>query len=244
MLDKQIYLDAIEREGAAMADAAIDHLDAPVRSCPGWDVRALVGHTGTVHRVWRQVVDRRLQSPADIDRSLVDLPPGRDVIEWFREGVTLLVETLGDAEDSQPIWTWSHVKNVSFVPRRMAQETAVHRWDAQSAGGAPRNIESELAADGIDEMLDIHLPSNDLENLKGNGETIHLHRSDGDGEWLIRLTPEGAQVERGHAKGNVAARGTASDLLLMLWGRIEPNRLELFGDASLLDRYLDAVDLN
>ena len=54
----------------------------------------------------------------------------------------------------------------------------------------------------------------------GNGETLHFHRTDGDGEWLVRLTPDGPEVERAHAKGDVAVRGSASDLLLARAGRV------------------------
>jgi len=36
-------------------------------------------------------------------------------------------------------------------------------------------------------------------------------------------------------------RGTASDLLLFLWGRIPASQLEVFGDAALLNRYVELV---
>ena len=48
-------------------------------------------------------------------------------------------------------------------------------------------------------------------------------------------------VTREHAKGDVAARGTASDLLLFLWGRVPATALEVFGDAALLDRFRSAI---
>lgn len=242
-MDRQGYIEAIGREGGAMAVAAEGSLDAPVDSCPGWDVRTLLAHTGEVHRFWRQIVERKLQDPREVDRSDTELPDGRDLIEWFRDGIGLLNETLADVDESQPIWSNSPVKKVAFVPRRMAQETAVHRWDAQSPAGDPQPIEPELAADGIDEMLDVFLVADDQENLAGDGELIHLHRTDGQGEWLIRLGPDGAEVSRGHEKGDVAVRGTASDLLLMLWGRIPWDRLETFGDPAVLETYFQKVDL-
>ena len=70
--------------------------------------------------------------------------------------------------------------------------------------------------------------------MRGNGETLHLHCTDGEGEWLVRLDPDGVSSSHEHAKGDVAARGTASDLLLFLYGRVDPEQLEVFGDASLL----------
>jgi hypothetical protein len=48
-------------------------------------------------------------------------------------------------------------------------------------------------------------------------------------------------VSREHAKGDVAARGSASDLLLFLWGRVSAERLEVFGDAELLARFRTVI---
>ena len=73
--------------------------------------------------------------------------------------------------------------------------------------------------------------------IRGAGETIHLHCTDGDGEWLVRLGADGVAVTNEHAKGDVAARGTASDLMLLVWGRIPPERVDVFGDAALLTRW-------
>ncbi len=126
----------------------------------------------------------------------------------------------------------------------MAQETAVHRWDAQAALGDPEPIEPELACDGIDEVLDVIVPSRlrgPEDAREGHGETYHFHRTDGPGEWLVRFDAQGATVTREHAKGDVAVRGAASDLLLFLWGRLPGERLEVLGDASLLGRLFELV---
>ncbi len=55
------------------------------------------------------------------------------------------------------------------------------------------------------------------------------------------LSPDGLVVTREHAKGDVAARGTASDLLLFLYGRADADRLDVFGDAALLARWRELV---
>ncbi len=44
-----------------------------------------------------------------------------------------------------------------------------------------------------------------------------------------------------HAKGDVAARGTASELLLFLWRRVPASELEVFGDAELLERFSEGM---
>ena len=75
-----------------------------------------------------------------------------------------------------------------FWSRRQAHELAVHRWDAQLAAGAPQPIDRALAADGIQELFDI-LPARPGGAPTGNGETMHLHCTDGDGEWLDSTRP-------------------------------------------------------
>ncbi len=51
------------------------------------------------------------------------------------------------------MWTWSPQQDVAFVIRRVTQETAVHRVDAERAAGRDHRIDPELAADGVDEFL-------------------------------------------------------------------------------------------
>jgi uncharacterized protein (TIGR03083 family) len=119
----------------------------------------------------------------------------------------------------------------------MAHEVAVHRWDAQTAAGDPHPIDRVLAVDGIQEAFDLAPVRLAANPPRGTGETIHFHCTDGEGEWLLRLTPDGLVVTQEHAKGDVAARGSASDLLLMVWGRLGPDAVDVFGDAALLERF-------
>ncbi len=115
------------------------------------------------------------------------------------------------------------------------------RWDAQRAVGEPEPIDAGLAVDGIDEVLWM-IPIRPVgKKPTGSGETVHFHCTDREGEWLARLTPAGVEVERGHAKADVAARGPASDLLLLLWGRVEPDALDVVGDRAMLARFQDDV---
>jgi uncharacterized protein (TIGR03083 family) len=135
------------------------------------------------------------------------------------------------------VWTWTSDQTARFWARRQAQELAIHRWDAQTAAGEPRPIDRALAVDGIQEVFDILPERPGVAPIRGAGETIHLHCTDGDGEWLIRLGADGIVVTNEHAKGDVAARGTASDLMLLVWGRIPPAGVDVFGDAALLARW-------
>src|SRR5439155_3667823 len=133
-------------------------------------------------------------------------------------------------------------KRSGFWPRRMAHETAIHRVDGELAAGRTvatlTAIDPEVAADGIDEFLDLMLPADVTFDAAG---TIHVHATDTPGEWLIRVGPDGVTVTKEHAKGDVAVRGPAQDLLLLLWNRRGPDGLEVFGDQSLLDAWRDRV---
>lgn len=235
------YIEAIERESSALGAAAERASDAEVPSCPGWSMVDLVLHTGGVHRFWNEIVERRLQGYRETSRS--EKPPRDEAVGWFREGAEQLVATLTAADPEERVWTWAAQKNVAFVRRRMAHETAVHRWDAESAAGDPGPLEAALAADGVDEFLDVFVPAQ-RQPFERMGESLHLHRIDGDGEWLVRFNPDGVSVQRSHAKGSVAVRAPASELLLLLWRRVGIEDVEVFGDRSLLSDFLAWMDLD
>lgn len=240
-VDTRAFLTAIERDGAALAAAAQRHLGEPVASCPGWDVSELVWHTGVVHHFWRTIAERRLQdgrAPQEPQR-----PRDSELLAWYREGLAALVETLGSADPSERVWTWAPQKNVAFIQRRMAQETAVHRWDAQATAGAPQPIEPDLAVDGVDEFLDFMLPA-DPTTLGDGHESVHLHSTDAAGEWVVTVANGRLDVARKHAKGDAAVRGPASDLLLLLWRRLEPSALDVVGDEAALTRFLARASLD
>jgi uncharacterized protein (TIGR03083 family) len=231
------FLEYIRREGAAMTSAArVAGVDAAVPSCPEWSVADLLSHLGRIHRYVTGIVIDRPSAPTQ-HWSTSEPADVAVRIEWFEDGYHALADALGSARPSEPSWSWTPDRTVGFWARRQAHELAVHRWDAQLAAGEAQPIDAQLAVDGIQEVFDI-LPSRPrADEVRGGGETIHLHCTDVDGEWLLRLDPDGLAVTREHAKGDVAARGTASDLELLLCGRIPPERVEVFGDAALLTRW-------
>jgi predicted lipid carrier protein YhbT len=92
--------------------------------------------------------------------------------------------------------------------------------------------------DGVGELLEVFVPITfDVETFAGNGETLHLHATDAAGEWLVTFEPEKVVVTEEHAKGDIAARGPALDLLRLMWGRTPGPELTLFGNAAILDRF-------
>jgi uncharacterized protein (TIGR03083 family) len=230
------YLEAVRSEGTALAAAARRGLDPPVPPCPGWTVADVVLHTGMVHRHKLEIVRGRLAQPP---RPWPPPAPDRtELLGWYEQGLEELLTVLEDADPETRVWTFHRPdQTVAFWRRRMAHETAVHRVDAESGHGEPGPVPAALAADGVGELLQVFLgPHLDGGPVGGRGETLHLHATDAEAEWLLRLLPAGVEVERGHAKGDAAARGTASDLLLFLWGRGPADRLAHVGDPALAPR--------
>jgi uncharacterized protein (TIGR03083 family) len=143
------------------------------------------------------------------------------------------------------MYSWGSDKHASFWIRRMLHETTIHRTDAEAAAGVVSRIEPAVAVDAVDELLDL-LPyagffRPNVRDLRGDGETIHLHATDLDGsglpgEWLITLEPEGFRWSHAHVKGAVAVRGSAQDLALFVYGRRKAADalLDVVGDGSLL----------
>jgi uncharacterized protein (TIGR03083 family) len=238
-LSHERYLEAIEKESAALAEAARGNLEVDVPSCPEWNMSDLLGHVGQRQRFWSEMMERGFDDPAHTQNH--DPPEGVDLVGWFEESTMTLLSALDGIDLDRPMWSWSPIKKVRFVPRRMAQETAVHRWDAENAVGDPADIDGDLAVDGIDELLFVFLAV-EAPLKEPPGSSVHIHTTDADGEWLAVLDEEPV-ITREHAKGDVALRGPSSDVLLYLWGRVEPSSLEIHGDPATLDHFRSVFDL-
>lgn len=235
-MDPAAHIDHLRADSASLLAAQRADPTAPAWPGLGWDRTELLAHIAAVHG-W--VRAQLLLGPGERIRfSTVErAPEGDDLPGWFETGAAELVALL-TAMDVDATWpTWAGPQPGTFFPRRMAQETAVHRWD--EVGGA---IDAALAVDGVDELLELFAPRIPEEKLAGINGTIHLHATDVAGEWLIRLAPDGITFEHGHAKAAVAVRSTAADLLLWTWNRAPvDDRFEVFGDHALLETWRTAV---
>jgi uncharacterized protein (TIGR03083 family) len=232
------YPAAVRRDGLALAAAAeAAGPSQPVAGCPGWDVAELVWHITEVHSFWGEIVGRRLQDPEMVPP--LERPAGFPaLLALFRAGVERLASVLAEANPTEPVWTWARQKDAGFVIRHQAQETAVHRWDAEHAAGRAFTIEPDLAADSIDEFFE-HTAAWRLEGAAPVAGSVHLHPTDAPGEWTLAEDEAGALVvQRAHARGDAAMRGPASDLLLILYRRIGTEGVETFGDPAVLQRFL------
>ena len=238
------FLAAIRRESDRFAELA-EGADPTghVPSCPEWSIADLVWHLGEVHWFWGTDVELRASSPGEIEPRKPARPDGyAELVGWARAQADRMIQLLASTADDVPVWTWALEEtdhNVGFVRRHQVQEAAIHRWDLEQAvTGTAAPVDAETAADSIDEILAITLPWG-VRKDKPLGGTVHLHCTDVDGEWFVAA--DGA-VERTHAKGDVALRGTASDLLLGLYARIPLDTLDVIGDTALAEELLDRLN--
>lgn len=236
------YLEAIRRESDlfyAVADDADPTLGVP--GCPGWDIADLVRHLGEVHWFWGTDIELRASAP-DVVEADKPTPPDdyREAVAWGRAQADRMIDILDRTDDATEVWTWSPPhQTVGFIRRHQVQEAAVHRWDMQSAAttATPDPIDPEAASDAIDEVLAVTLPWS-VDRDRPLPASIHLHCTDVDGEWFIH--PDG-RIEPIHAKGDVALRGTASDLLLVLFERLGVDALDVFGNEPLARQLVQRI---
>ncbi|MCX0272938.1 hypothetical protein NLM24_19955 [Nocardia zapadnayensis] len=123
----------------------------------------------------------------------------------------------------------------------------MHRADALLALGLPVAIEPGLAADAISEWLDLLSSISVRRTVTAlpDSTTLHLHATDPglgtNGEWIIRPTGPSITWEHTHESATTAVRASASTLLLVLMGRIQPDDpgLEIRGDTAVLNYWLE-----
>lgn len=244
MLDHEWFC---ERAGAEIArmSSVVSGADpaAPVPTCPEWTVAKLVKHTGIVHRWVTHIVSTRSSERVDQRDLEVGLPDSEALYaDWLAAGAEPLLATLRAAGPDTAVWAWGAEHRSGWWSRRMLHETTVHRADADVAVGAEPFIDPVVAADGIEEFLtnlpSARRPAARLASLPA-GESLHLHATDSDGEWLIQFTDGTVTWSRGHAKASAAVRGPTALLLLFTYGRLPGSdpRLTVFGDSSLLDAW-------
>ncbi|MFF1449206.1 maleylpyruvate isomerase family mycothiol-dependent enzyme [Streptomyces sp. NPDC058274] len=241
------FLETLGREGPLLAAAAEEAgSDAEVPTCPGWQVRDLVRHTGMVHR-WATAFVSEGYTSYHPDEGLPDLD-GDELLAWFREGHRRLVDTLTTAPPDVQCWSFLPAPSpLAFWARRQAHETTVHRVDAESAlGGTPSSIATDVALDGIDELLrGFHVRARSRVRSQ-TPRVLRVRATDtdtyggGDGAaapapgavWTVRLSSEPLLSERGESgEADCELTGPAAQLYLALWNRRPfPN---VTGDAEL-----------
>ncbi len=241
-MDIAELIDHLAAEGPRLRDAAERAgWDARV---PGlrWDVRTLVTHTGGVHRWAADIVATRGQRyDTEAGRAVGSGPGDDELLDWFGGGHAALVETLRAAPDDLACTTFLPAPSArAFWARRQAHETAIHRADAESAGGAVTPFDTDFAQDGIAELLQGFAArrSNAIDTVA----SVALVPSDASAPWLVRLGGEriaADPVAAGPENVDLTLAGTASDLYLWLWNR--PSSATVTGNERIAELWATTV---
>jgi uncharacterized protein (TIGR03083 family) len=225
VLDRDEILGFIEAESAAAADTISPaSLDARVPSCPEWSLTELIRHLGRVQRFWATTAFKGELDP-EFPAEETGPSGANELDAWLRASTRELLEALQTVPWDTPAWTWwKEDRTVGAIARHQVQEAAVHRWDAQLAAvGNPDPLPTELAEDGVDEFCWI------TRQLRGS-QPIAFHATD------TRAT-----FSAGDDEPVVTASAPASDLVLLLYGRLTPKDVQVAGDREALKAFLVAI---
>jgi uncharacterized protein (TIGR03083 family) len=218
--------------GAFVAALAAGPLDAPVPTCPDFTVDDLAEHVGMFTGFWTHVLCEGTGRP----KPPFAEPGSEGRVEWMRTRADDFVSELRATPPDTTVWTWfAPDQSAGFVTRRVAHELAIHRVDAQVARGGAKPGDAERAADGIEEIFVLmqHPQSQDL--VSPTHHTLHLHGTDFEpSEWLVDFGPDGMDVSREHAKGDLALKASVSDLEMLLYQRPTLGEVQRFGDDAAL----------
>jgi uncharacterized protein (TIGR03083 family) len=237
-VDAGDLIDRLQRHGLALADTAERAgLSASVPTCPDWDVRALLGHIGMVHR-WATVHVRE-GSAAFADGAEPDFSAPQDaVVDWFRVGHRDVVAALRAAPDDLDAMTFLAGAGPArlFWARRQAHETTIHGADAAASIGEVPDVDRDFALDGIGELLEGFFGRPRGRLLADPPLTLLIAPTDAATTWRVELGPEQRTITRDVAgDADCSFRGRSADLYLFLWNRTPADAVEVDGDDRAIE---------
>jgi uncharacterized protein (TIGR03083 family) len=238
------------------------HLAARVPTCPDWTVADLTRHVG-------QVYLHKVECMRDKGERETDWPPAglkdEEPVALLDRAYGELAAELTTRNPADPGGTWySPDPTVGFWFRRMAQESVIHRIDAELAAGvAIAPVPDDLAVDGIDELLKVFVgyafsqwPEDFAEALKNSPGRAFLIRADAttdrpSASWLVQTAPDRVAVEGGPSSPvagpparDVTISGPSADVLRWAWNREtpgEPSPVRITGNAEALTDFRQCV---
>lgn len=240
------YLACLKHDAARLREVASGSLGLPVPSCPDWTVTDLLAHVTEVYQHKTECI-RQGKRPEPWPPP----PTDEDPIERFDGALADLLDEFDHHDPADQAYTWFDPdQSVGFWIRRMALETVIHRVDAELAISDVTAIPTDLALDGIDEVLGIFLGWASIEEARRDEAWPVLERVDGtivvvrtdDSAWSVRPTPQGVQVSSGAGPEPAATvSGDPVDVLLWLWRRAGDEKLTVQGDSGAVSLLHDLM---
>ena len=218
-------LDCLESDFTRLRSVVPTNPDAAVPTCPGWTVADLTRHVGQVY-LHKTTAMREGAEPDD------DWPPKElaeeEPLALLDRAYAELRHEFATRRPEDPVGTWyTRDQTVGFLIRRMAQETVIHRIDAELGAGQPvAPIPDDLAIDGVDELLKVFVAYGVAEwsqyftdVLAGSPGRTYAVRTDG-AAWRVRTGPGTFTVADGAADpADVTVSGPPAAVLRWVWNR-------------------------
>lgn len=256
------YLDHIRSESARFRAVLADaDPTAPVPTAPEWTAADLLWHVaGVVQHFWTFVLETRPAEPTDETYTEREKPADatyEDLLAYFDEVNARFIKTLEQIAPEESAWSWSQDQTAAFTYRRQAHEILIHRLDAELTAGAVTPLDPALAADGIDEILDVFYGGKPgWASFAGGGQYVRVDAFDTDTQTWVELglvsgtRPNGDSLEDEPdlsvvSPGDIPAgtepdaviEGTAADLDAWLWRRRDDEGIQVTGDKDVYERF-------
>ncbi|MHC5903334.1 maleylpyruvate isomerase family mycothiol-dependent enzyme [Streptomyces sp. S6] len=245
LLTHERYCDEIELRVEGLREVVRSGADPGdvVPTCPEWSLRELLWHVGGELRWVAVQVRDRVQEFRPIEKV-----SGEPLDAWLGESGDLVVGALREAGPEARVWAWTERQDTGFWARRMAHELTVHSADAAFTAGVPYEVAPEMAADAIDEWLEIvvwvqrNMPHQGAKELVGQ-RTWSIRLETPGAEWFVEWGPDGVAWRRAHEKADVVMRGTLTDVMLAFYRRLPLDAVEVLGERQVLEYWLERATM-
>jgi uncharacterized protein (TIGR03083 family) len=241
------YVSIISDESARILGSYELDRRAAVPWSDRWTIATVARHVAATHHVVADVICGRPDADFGLFGDLQTPPKDSpEFVDWSRSGTASLLEQLSSVPDNDECWSWFEPgRRVGWWTRRMALEAVVHRSDTDAAQGKEFSVASDVAADGIDEFIDVFVAASRSANDAPAGPTMSFECSDRSERWWLDLSGKGQRtVSREPRDASVRIRGTAEQLLLVVWGRVPASGaagVKVSGDIRELDRWSELI---
>ena len=229
--------DSGDRLGRAAGAAG---LDAAVPACPAWRVEDLLVHVAGIHRWAASYVRSGNEAPPTAEERAGMFPsvPSDEVLDRYRRGHADLVEALSAADPAMTCWTFLPAPSpLAFWARRQTHETAIHCVDAEQSAGLASAFPTDLAVDGIDELLNGFIVRSRSRLVADPPVSLGIRTVDDGAAWTVHILPDTRRVTAGVDDADCVVAGRAEDLYLLLWNRDPAGDVTVSGDARVMDRW-------
>jgi uncharacterized protein (TIGR03083 family) len=222
--------------------------------CEGWTASHVVAHVATGDQLFRA----KLMDALGVDRTGLDLPVDfADRQQRFQAMSTWepqQIKAAGHVESEKTVAAIIEAVNrtpeaivtvpfgqvpVTVVRGLRVNEYIIHGHDLVPAIGRSIPIPEWFIDRGLGDSINLMGRLHQRSPHKGKSASFHIHRTDGEGEWIVRAEGGQAVTESTHGKADAALRGPGEGLYWVLMGRGKPEEhgVEVHGDAALASRF-------